>query len=255
MIAGLPAGAGRELRFIKNDLKVPYSDQFSLGVRGRFQPGGSEVGYSYVDSQDGFAYLLGNRRPDGSFFPPTGRPDSPFGFAPSPFGSDHHRRQRDRDEGGHGLFEADEALYRGSPWSLDATYTFTEAEENRQLGEVFSLDFPSIDDYPFTATGVRKHRFVMAATVDIPLEITLAGKFQIASPKYLAQQIDSIGTRPAGPLSRPVEGNGDLWGYRQMDLSPTKYVPITFVSDETRLGSASTSSTCSTTGTTAASMR
>ena len=45
----------------------------------------TEVGYSYVTSKDGFVYLLGNRRPDGSFFPPTGNPDTPFGSPPAPF--------------------------------------------------------------------------------------------------------------------------------------------------------------------------
>src|SRR3546814_7338435 len=48
-------GGGRELRFIDNDLKVPYSDQFSLGVRGRLTSNfEAEVGYSHIESNDGF---------------------------------------------------------------------------------------------------------------------------------------------------------------------------------------------------------
>lgn len=237
LIAGLPAGAGRELRFIKNDLKVPYSDQFSLGVRGKFDLLDLEIGYSYVESKDGFVYLLGNRRPNGAFFPPTGNADSPFGFAPAPFGSIIIGDNGLETRANTAYFKLTKRYTQFSPWSLDATYTFTDAEENRQFGETFSLDFPSMDDYNFiTSTGVRKHRFVMAGSVDIPYGITLSGKFQIASPKYLAALVSTAGQ----PLSREVistktEGNGDLWGYRQMDLSITKYIPLKFITDETKV--------------------
>ncbi|WP_447756032.1 TonB-dependent receptor domain-containing protein [Sphingopyxis fribergensis] len=237
LIAGLPPGAGRELRFIKNDLKVPYSDQFSLGVRGRFNLLETEVGYSYVKSKDGFVYLLGNRRPDGSFFPPSGNPDSPFGSPPSPFGAIILGDNGLETKAHTAYFKLTKRYTQASPWSFDATYTYTDAKENRQFGEVFSLDFPTIDDYGFiTSTGVRKHRLVMAGTVDIPWGFTLSGKFQIASPKYLGAIVGQSGTPPTREaISTKTEGNGDLWGYRQMDLSITKYVPIGFVSDEARL--------------------
>ncbi len=243
LIAGLPVGAGRELRFIKNDLKTPYSDQFSLGVRGNFDLVDLEVGYSYVHSKDGFAYILGNRKPDGSFFvidANTGRPGSPFGFGPAPFGSIILGTNGVETKANTAYFKLTKRYTQASPWSVDATYTFTDAEENRKFGETFALDYPSIGDYPWiTAEGVRKHRFVIAATADIPMGFTLAGKFQIASPKYLSEQVDlaATATAPAQRVIRSIRtaGNGDLWGYRQMDLSLTKYVPIKFLSDEARL--------------------
>ncbi|WP_106640103.1 TonB-dependent receptor [Allosphingosinicella vermicomposti] len=237
LIASVPVGAGRELRFINNDLKMPYSDQFSLGVRGNFDLVDLELGYSHVASHDGFAYLLGNRRPDGSFFPATGNADSPFGNPPSPFGS--------IIIGDNGIETRADSVYLklikrytpASPWSIDATYTYTDAEENRQFNEVFSLDFPSMDDYPFRpSTGVRNHRFVMAGTVDVMEDLTFAAKFQIASPKWLKEIVSTAGQ----PLSRDVvavetDGNGDLWGYRQMDVALTKYINLPFVTNETRV--------------------
>ena len=243
LLATLPPGTGGELRFIKNDLKMPYSDQFSLGVRGRFNLLDAEIGYSYVKSHDGFAYLLGNRNADGSFFvinPTTGNPGSPFGSPPAPFGSIIIGTNGIETRANTAYLKLSKRYTIASPWSLDATYTFTDAEENRQFGEVFSLDFPSMEDYPFiTSTGVRKHRFVVAGTVDIPGGFTLSGKFQIASPKYLARVVNTpqTATTPASRdvVSTKTDGNGDLWGYRQMDLSVTKYVPIHFISDEARL--------------------
>lgn len=237
LVAGLPAGAGRELRFIQNDLKMPYSDQFSLGLRGRFDLLETEIGYSHVKSRDGFGYLLGNRRPDGSFFPATGTPDAPFGFQPAPFGSIIY--------GTNGLKTDADTVYgklvksytRSSPWSIDATYTFTRATENRQFNEVFSLDFPSLDDYPTRrSAGVRTHRLVMAGTVDMPFGLVLSSKFQIASPAWLKSTLNIAGTPPIRDIiAIEAEGNGDRWGFRQMDLSVTKNVPLRFLTEETRI--------------------
>ncbi|MBS0478977.1 MAG: TonB-dependent receptor, partial [Proteobacteria bacterium] len=239
LIAGLPAGAGRELRFIKNDLKMPYSDQFSLGVRGRFGLFEAEVGYSHVLSRDGFVYLLGNRRPGGLFFPATGNPDSPFGNPPSPFGSIIIGENGLKTNADTAYLKLIKRYTASSPWSIDATYTYTEATENRQFGEVFALDYASIDDYPTRrSAGVRSHRFVMAGTVDIPWGITLATKFQIASPVWLKSFVNTPGVGAPGTKdikAIEAEGNGSLWGYRQWDLSATKYIPIGFISKNTRV--------------------
>lgn len=239
LIAGLPAGAGRELRFIRNDIKVPYSDQYSLGLRGNFGLLDAEIGYSHVESRDGFVYMLGNRRPGGLFFPATGAPDSPFGFPPAPFGS--------IIIGDNGLETNADTAYlklikrytKASPWSIDATYTYTKANENRQFGEVFALDYEDISDYPFRpSAGVRSHRFVMAGTVDVPGGITLATKFQIASPVWLKRFATTPGVGQPGTkdvVAIEANGNGDRWGYRQMDLSATKELKLGFLTDETRI--------------------
>lgn len=237
LLATLPPGGGRELRFINNDIKTPYSDQFSLGLRGSFGNLDTEVGYSHVDSHDGFAYILGNRRPDGSFFPPTGNPDSPFGFPPSPFGAIILGTNGIETRADSAYLKLTKRYSQASPWSIDATYTYTQAEENRKFNEVFSLDFPSLADYPFArSAGVRKHRLVMAGTVDTPIGLTFSGKFQIASPAYISEIVGMAGTPPVRDVvSVEGEGNGDRWGFRQMDLSITKVVPLGFVTEDTLL--------------------
>jgi len=238
LIANAPPGAGGELRFIKNDLKMPYSDQFSLGLRHRINNlMEAEVGASRIVSKDGFAFLLGNRRPNGAFFPATGNADSPFCCAPSPFGAIILGTNGLETKANSAYLKFTKSYARSSPWSLNATYTFTDAKENRKFGEVFSLDFPSTDDYPFTTSaGVRRHRLVMAGTVDVPFGVTLSGKFQIASPKYQT----SIVSTPGDPLSRDVisvrtDSNGSRWGYRQLDFAATKYLPFHFLTRDTNV--------------------
>lgn len=241
-LAGNGSPGGREFRFINNDLKVPYSDQFSLGVRGRFQPVELEVGYTRIVSKDGFVYLQGNRRPDGSFFGPstsTGEPEGPGNFSPRGYAS--------IIIGDNGLETRSDAAYvkltkpysATSPWSVDATYTYTQAEDNRPNDDqsaYFLLDFPQVADYPFLRSSVvPKHRFVIASSADLPHGFALSGKFQIESPTYLRALVNS-----AVPFERTIVGaeafgNGDRWGRRQLDLAVTKYVPLNFVNDQTRI--------------------
>ncbi|WP_342251516.1 TonB-dependent receptor domain-containing protein [Sphingomonas sp. OTU376] len=235
LVSSVGALGGSELRFLKNDLKVPYSDQFSLGLRGRVLPlFEAELGYSHVESHDGFVWLLGNRRPDGTFFAPTGNQSSPFGNAPPGRGS--------IILGDNGLETKADSVYvkltksysASSPWSLNATYTYTDAVENRQFGETFSLDYPSIKDYPVLASaGVPRHRFVAAGSVDAPLGFTFSGKVTLSSAPFVKGFYnDTAGIRHIAV----IEGNnkqpfilGDLWALRQVDLAATKYIKLGFL--------------------------
>ena len=171
-----------------------------------------EVGFRHIKSRDGFAYLLGNRRPDGTFFtPPPAVPGSPFGFTPPGFGS--------IIIGTNGLKTDEDAAHikiakrytQASPWNLTATYTYTDATENRAFGEYFSFDFPTLEDYTVkTSSGLRKHRLVMAGSVDLPTNTVISGKFQIASPRYLNNFVRTIGgDEPLVIDTIKTAGNGD----------------------------------------------
>ena len=238
LLANTPFGTGgRELRFINNDLEVPYSDQFSLGVRGNLNLYELELGYRHIDSKDGFAYLLGNRRPDGTFFPANAPPNSPFGFPPPGYGSIiiGTNGLETREDVAHAKLTKRYTEF--SPWSLTATYTYTEAEENREFGETFSLDFPSLDDYPFIrSSGVPRHRLVMTGSVEAPLGLVLSGKFLLQSPTFLKGFIN----QQEPPFERLVvgtvaESNGWRWGARQLDLAVTKEFGLPFVRDDTTI--------------------
>ena len=241
-IADLSGGA-RELRFITNDLKVPYSDQFSLGLRHRVDRNWSvEAGYNHVESKDGFAYLLGNRREDGTFFAEGENWGPPWGFTPPGFGS--------IIIGTNGIETSSDSAYAKlekrwsptSPWNINLTYTYTEAEENRKFNEYFSLDYPSLDDYPvLRSAGVSKHRVVLTGAVDIPWDMTLSTRMVLASAPYI---YGIAGTDNTDRVPVVTEGNNahrapfffnKNWAYRTIDLALTKYVPLQFLGSETRL--------------------
>ncbi|WP_258044437.1 TonB-dependent receptor domain-containing protein [Sphingomonas citricola] len=234
-------GGGRELIFMNNDLKVPYSDQFSLGLRGRFAALELEIGYTHIKSRDGFAFLLGNRRPDGSFFfndpaSATDVPQNPWSFTPNGYGNLILGTNGLKTNSDAAYFKLTKPYTAASPWSIDATYTYTQAEENRQFGEVYSLDYESLDDYPtLRSSGVPRHRFVTAGSVDLPIGVTLSGKFQIESPAYQKAFLDQSQPFQRVIIGSTTLGNGDLWGRRQLDLAVTKYIPFGFVNDQARV--------------------
>lgn len=232
-LATSTTGGGRELTFINNDLKVPYSDQFSLGVRGKLGMWRPEIGYTHIASRDGFAWLLGNRRPDGTFFAPgTQFNTQPWGFAPPGFGAIILGTNGIKTDADSAYFKLEKDYTASSPWSLNFVYTYTEATESRKSGEHYSLDYPSIYDYPtLRSTGVSKHRIVMAGSADLPWGLTASAKLQLRSPVYV------YGTNDQGP--RVIEGDnkrpfilGDLWAFRQVDFALSKSIPLHFVSSE-----------------------
>lgn len=245
LLAGLTmVGGGGEFRFIKNDLKAPYSDQFSAGLRGRFGNLRAETGFQYVATRDGFVYLLGNRLPNGQFFAPdnpasaTDTPGSPFGSAPPGFGSIIIGDNGAETDTKSAYVKLGKVYTLASPWSFDATYTYTDATENGNTSDSgsFRLDFPFAEDYPTVqALGVPRHRFIMAGSVDLPLDFVFSAKALYQSPVQVRQLVGS-----AVPYARTVVvadsvGNGDRWGKRQIDVALTKYIPIRFVNDEARL--------------------
>ncbi len=240
MLATSTTGGGREIDLISNDLKMPYSDQFSLGVRGRFGALRPEIGYSHVASRNGFAFLLGNRRPDGSFFATGEILGSPWGFAPSGYGSIILGTNGLETNADSAFLKLTKDYTESSPWSLNFVYTFTLAEENRKFGEHYSLDYPSLDDYPFLrSAGVSKHQIVAAASADLPFGFTASTKITLRSPPYI---YGFVGTDNTDRVPAVVEGDnkhpfiiGDLWAYRQVDFALSKTIPFHFIGDDAGL--------------------
>ena len=231
---------GREVDLLNNNLKVPYSDQFSLGVRGRFGVFHAEVGYTHVVSRDGFAFLLGNRKPDGSFFVPGGDSSSsasqPWDFGVPGYGSLILGTNGVNTNLDQPYVRLSKDYTKASPWSVDITYTYSLAEENREFGEHYSLDYPSMYAYPYLrSTGAPKHRLVATGSADIPFGFMLSGQFLLQSPPYIygttLADVPDPQNYPAVPMT--IQGKG-RW-INQLDLALTKYVGLGFLHKGTQV--------------------
>lgn len=217
------SGAGREINLINNDLDMPYSDQASLGIRNTFGAWQTEVTLSRVESHDGFMFLLGNRREDGSFFAPGTTWGAPWGFPVPGFGALILGTNGLETRTNSLYLKADKPYTRDSGWGATIAYTFSDAEENRQFGETYSLDYPNIDGFGWKqAGGIPEHRLVLTGVYDGPWGITFSGKYQIATatPRY------GTNCLAGGNDCFPDQFVPDGIGFQQLDLAAFREWPI-----------------------------
>lgn len=239
---------GTEIDLLNNDLKTPYSDQFSLGLRHRQGDWNLSGTLAYVHSKDGFVFTLGNRYPDGSFFnnPQACRPDAdpgvsqPWDCHGAGIGSlilgDNGIETKTKQV----LLSADKPYSEESGWGLTAAYTYSNAKGNRGADEHYAFDAASILDYPFIdLSAVPKHRLVLTGIYDLPWDITLSGKLTLATPQPIDVAVtpDSWGAGAGEPHITALHNlpgqkfliGGPIFGTRQLDLSLSKDMHVTEV--------------------------
>lgn len=190
-----PSGFGSELFLLNNDLRTPYSDQFSIGMRNLFglfeQEWVSSVTLSHVRSKDGIYFRVGNRYPDGTFYPPGRTFGDAFGAAfNNPLTPD--RAPLVFFLGANGvetrtnqlLVSLDKPFTRESGWGVTMAYTYTDAEENLPNSDIFTFDYRDTSQASFiAANNVAEHRFV-ATSINEFMGMTLSSKLTLESPTY-----------------------------------------------------------------------
>ncbi len=177
---------GSEVFLLNNDLKTPYSDQFSLGIRNTFPMLGndwnSSVTLQHIASHDGILFSIGNRRLDGSFYPPGVE----FGNSPGADLPGYSRfflgNNAVETRLNSLLLSLDKPYTLASPWAVSFAYTYSDAEENREGSELFTFDYPNLDGVGYIgARGVPKHRIVTTGIFDY-WGFTFSGKLTWSSP-------------------------------------------------------------------------
>ncbi len=223
--------AGYEVDMINNDLKVPYSDQASLGIRNQLGDWNTSATVARINSYDGFVFTLGNRYPDGSFWMNGGQPwgDGVPGFGSLILGSNGIETRSTQV-----LLSAEKPYTRESHWGVTIAYTYTNAHQNRDINEHYSFDQATIQDYPFILSNAApKHRLVATGVVDGPWGITFSSKLVLATPTPNNGFINYFYpvTAPNGANNLPVAGiaggksflfGGPIFGYRDVDFAAIK---------------------------------
>lgn len=217
-----------EIDLLNNDLKTPYSDQISLGLRARLDEWVTSATVAHVHSKDGFVFTLGNRYPNGSFFaaPSWNANDvaqpwehSPRGFGPLILGDNGIETKTTQL-----LLSADKPYSEESGWGATFAYTFSRSKGNRGGDEHYSFDAATIADYPYIyLNAVPKHRLVMTAIHDLPWDVTISAKAILESPPPLNSIVGwwEYGASPRPPLivsTNPPQ----TFGTKQLDVSLAK---------------------------------
>ena len=218
---------GGEVDLLNNDLKVPYSDQFSLGMANQIGEWLIDTTVTRVLSYDGFAFTLGNRFPNGDFFENGGQP---WGNGVPGFGSLILGSNGVQTRSTQFLLSAQKPYTKESGWGATFSYTLTNAKQNRDINEHYPFDYPTIQDYPYwLSNSVPQHRFVATGTLDGPWGISFGAKLTLETP---TPQVGSSCGNADDPNHVFVDGEANcvvrqgtpagFWGYRDLDLQATK---------------------------------
>jgi outer membrane receptor protein involved in Fe transport len=163
-----------ELRVIPNDLKTPYTDQFSIGVRQRLGILRTSLTFNHTIGKDQIGYAPLNRSavPNSAsgffdFIPMI----NGYGSAVAAFNT--------RETKYNAIFATlDKPYSKESGWGLGVAYTFVlDSEENGNPGGGgFNFDRPNIAATGFVPNaGYEKHRLVINGMVDLPFDSMLSG--------------------------------------------------------------------------------
>ncbi len=175
-----------EIYLLKNDTRIPETIQSSLGVRQRLAENWlGSVTVARNRSRHGFSYIFGNRNPDGTCCAPV-----PGGFGNVLLSTD------DKQAWYTGAFLTLEKVYtEESKWGMTFAYTYSDAKETG--GDLFSLDFPTIGDYPKHPTSAdERHRVVFTTIVGLPWEMKFSTLITLGSGTGYTITDQSHGHRP-----------------------------------------------------------
>ncbi|QNH19028.1 membrane protein [Xanthomonas sp. SS] len=219
-----------ELFIFNNNIKTPYSDQYSIGISNQVGDWLTDVTFQRVLSYDGFVMSLINRYPDGSYFQngsvPWGEPVP--GYQNTIIGNNGLEQRSSQF-----LLSAEKPYTKESGWGLSLSYTHTSARQNRNIDEPFAFDKPTVGDYPFVKSdAVSAHRFVASGSIDGPWGVTFGAKVVLATPEPINTiacygKVDAdggtcqqVGVTPPGSGKFLV--GGKIWGYRTVDFQASK---------------------------------
>jgi outer membrane receptor protein involved in Fe transport len=158
-----------EVFLIENDTNAPYSDQWNIGLRQQVGQFVGELSYGNVRSKNGFTFIRGNRRADGTCCLAVP------GFAGVIISSDDVKTWYDAI-----YFKLDRPFTAGSNWSAGLAYTYSDATQIG--GDLFSLDFPRVEDYPrYPTQAVPDHSATLNLLYRLPWDITFGSLFRYTS--------------------------------------------------------------------------
>ncbi|WBO20890.1 TonB-dependent receptor [Sphingomonas abietis] len=214
LIASSNAPAG-ELRIIRNDVKPPRTDQFSIGVRqkiGRML--NASISYNHVSAQDQIGYYPVNRsvNPNATGF---------YDFIPVTGFANVVAMTQARASKYDGMYlTIDKPFTKASPWSINIAYTLSFSKER---GYDFNFDHPDVAAQPYLPNaGDERHRVVVSGMAQLPLDFQISTLMVFGS----GQPYQVIDTRNGTGAGVVIANTGRTKDFRQVDVRLTKDIHL-----------------------------
>ena len=245
-LRALAAMQGGEVHLMNNNTKVPYSDQFSFGVRKRLGKINTSISFSYIKSHNIYQEVVGNRNPDGSYNPGGNPiftydgnvyaggiffPSGALSTAPLPgYGSIFIGNSDGKATYAALYLQADKPYTEESGWGFSTTLTISSARSNdsrngANIGDPFNFDAPTIGAQGWGRTsGLERWRFVGTGTVRLPLDIRATTFLTLSSGPYYGGVLCGI---PAPAVDGCYTTNFGIYkpggiGYANIDFNFSK---------------------------------
>ena len=156
-----------EIYLLANDTTPPISDQFTGGIRTSVRGISVTASYAGIRARNGLTYEFANRRPDGTCCLPIP------GYSNILISRDAKNTWYDA------LFVTADRPFRDR-WGFSFAYTLAQAETIG--GDLFSFDYPRVEDYPRHPTrDDERHRIVATGIVQLPYEFMLSTLVTLSS--------------------------------------------------------------------------
>lgn len=222
---GVPNG---EIWLIKNDHKMPYTDQFSLGLRKGLMGWNGEVGVSYIRGYNQFNWFGGNRDPQGGWGNQS--PIDPLWGGPQGYGTVILGDFITQTKSSSIYFKLDKPYTRSSGWGAAATYTYTDAKTTNKewTDDIFNWTYGRSTSGYNPSKDVERHRIVATAVTDriLPWGMLISGKMTLGSGLPYRITDCSKGFDTNNGQRGCVSVAGDTPTFRQFDLTVAKDVAL-----------------------------
>ena len=218
-----------EVWMIKNDHKMPFTDQFSLGLRQGIGAWNGEVGYTYARGHNQFNWFEGNRDPQGGFG--TQSPIDPLWGGPPGYGNLILGDFITQTKTSTLYFKLEKPYTKSSGWGAAATYTYSDGKTtNREwTDDIFNFTYgkPGQSDY-HPSINVERHRLVGTGVIDglLPWGLQVSGKLTLGSGLPFRAVDCSKGFDTSNGQVGCVARKGDGSAFRQVDLGVAKDIDL-----------------------------
>jgi len=218
------AQPGGEIWLIRNNHKLPYTDQISFGLRQAYRTWNMELGYLNSQSHNQFNWFGGNRDINGGYGNQS--PIDPLWGSVPGFGTlilgDFVSEAKTESV----YAKADKPWTPSTGWGVAATYTYSDGQTTNKEwnNDIFNWTYGRYANAWNPSTLVERHRLVLTGMTDrvLPWGIMLSSKVTLGSG--LPFRITDCSAGWDQCVSRKGEGGS----FREVDLALSKDVSAGF---------------------------